>query len=54
MAMMKAKRFKRSTHSSRTISPSESSPITLTQGSIWLMRSSRSSAWATRFENWLA
>ena len=53
MAMMKAKRCKALSHSSPTISASVNTPMVVACGLIWPMRSSRSSAWATRFEKLL-
>ena len=54
MAMMKAKRCNGLNHSSSTINPSVTPPMVVAATSIWSIRSSRSSAWATRFEKVLA
>ncbi len=54
MAMMKAKRCSDFARSSTTIKPSVTPPMVLTRRSIWLMRISRSNAWAIRFEKALA
>ncbi len=53
MAMMKAKRCRALCHSSPTISASVSPPMVVACRLIWPRCSSRSSAWATRFEKLL-